>query len=356
MKTKDFKFNLPKTLIAKYPNLERNKCRLLVLNALTGKITHHIFFDLIKQLVPGDLLVFNNTRVIPARLFGCTIRNGKAIEILIERILNTCQVLAYIQPSALIKIGTNLILGQNLDIHAHITNVHKYNYGKLFEICFDDNKNDVLTILNNIGHIPIPPYLKRLAEPIDYELYQTVYSLYPGSIAAPTAGLHFDIILLDILLNLGIEIAFVTLHVGSASFHPVRVNMIKDHVMQDEYIEVPDLTVDAILRCKNRKNRVIAVGTTVVKSLETAAIYAKNNLIIESFSGYARTFIIPGYRFRVVDALITNFHLPQSTLIMLVAAFAGYQNIFNAYYEAINLQYKFLSYGDSMLIIHDLNL
>lgn len=353
MKTADFNFNLPKKLIAKYPNLERSKCRLLVLNTFTGNITHHIFFDLVKKLIPGDLLIFNNTQVIPAKLFGCTIK-GKKIEILIERILNNYQALVHIQPAESIKIGTKLILGQNLDVHVHITNIYNNNYNKLFEIYFDDDNDDVLTILNNIGYIPIPPYLKRQVEAIDNELYQTIYGLYPGAIAAPTAGLHFDTALLNSLLNLGIEMAFITLHVGSASFYPVRSNIIKNHIMHDEYIEVPNSTANAILRCKKRKNKVIAVGTTVVKSLETAAIYAQNNVIIEPFSGYAKTFIFPGYRFRVVDALITNFHLPRSTLIMLVAAFAGHQNILNTYYEAINLQYKFLSYGDSMLITNDI--
>lgn len=352
MKTIDFKFNLPKELIAKYPIVERSKCRLLALNTFNGKITHHIFFDLIKQLLPGDLLVFNNTRVIPAKLYGRTI-DGKKIEILVERILHHNYVLAYIRASVPMKIGTNLILGETLDVSVYIIDLYNNYDNKLFKIYFDDDKNNVLTILNKIGHIPIPPYLKRLDNFIDYELYQTIYSLKPGAVAAPTAGLHFDKILLNTLLNLGIEIAFITLHVGSASFHPVRVKCIENHIMYDEYIEVPDVTVDAILRCKKRKNRVIAVGTTVVKSLETASLYVQNNMMIAPFSGYARTFIFPGYRFRIVDALITNFHLSQSTLIMLVAAFSGYQNTFNAYYEAINLKYKFLSYGDAMFITHD---
>lgn len=348
MRTIDFSFNLPRKLISKYPNKERSKCKLLLLNMLTGKITHHIFSDLVNQLVPGDLLIFNDTRVIPARLSGKTIR-GKKIEILVERILDNHTALAYIYTSELLQIGEVLIL-ENENLNICILNSYNFYQNKLFKIYFDKNNKDVLTILNKIGRIPIPPYLKRLEEPIDYELYQTVYNLKPGATAAPTAGLHFDKILLDDLLNLGIEIAFITLHIGSASFFPVRVNKVKDHVMHDEYVEVSDFTVNAILNCKKRKNRVIAVGTTVVKSLETASIYAKQNSIIESFSGYSKIFIFPGYQFRVVDALITNFHFSQSTLLMLVSAFAGRQNTFNAYHEAIKFQYNFFSYGDAMFI------
>lgn len=349
MKTADFKFELPKELIAKYPQIERSKCKLLVLNTLTGEMRHSIFYDLVNQLIPGDLLVLNNTRVIPAKLLGC-FANGKKIEVFIERILSDHQALVYIRPNKLIEKYTRLILGTDLNVYAHVIDFYQDKYNKLFKIYFDDHNSNVLTILNNFGNIPIPPYLKRQPEKIDHTLYQTVYNLYPGSTAAPTAGLHFDTVLLDALLRSGVEVAFITLHIGSASFCPVRTNFIKNHVMHKEYIDVPNLTVDAILRCKKRKNRVIAVGTTVVKSLETAAIHSKNGAIIESFSGYAQTFIIPGYHFRIVDAVITNFHLSQSTLIMLVVAFAGYKNIFNAYYEAIKLQYKFLSYGDAMFI------
>lgn len=350
MKTVDFKYKLPKNLIAKYPILDRSKCRLLLLNARTGAMTHGVFLDIIKKLVVGDLIIFNDTRVIPARLYGCTDK-GNRIEVLIERILNKYQVFAYIKSSVFITLGTKLMFGKNLEIPAYIMSIYRKNYNKLFKICFDNSKYyDVLTILNHIGHIPIPPYLKRLDESIDYELYQTVYNLHPGSIAAPTAGLHFDYDLINKLLQIGIKIAFVTLHIGSATFQPVRADMIKEHIMHDEYIEVPKKTVEAILSCKNRGNKVIAVGTTVLKSLETALIYNKSNKFIEPFFGYSKIFIYPGYRFRIVDGLITNFHLSESTLIMLVAAFAGYQNTLRAYNAAIHLKYKFLSYGDAMFI------
>ncbi|CAD83742.1 S-adenosylmethionine:tRNA ribosyltransferase-isomerase [Candidatus Blochmanniella floridana] len=348
MRTSDFKFQLPKKLISRYPNLKRSECRLLVFDRLTTKITHHFFSDLPEILNPGDLLIFNDTRVIPARLYGYSV-TGKKVEILIERILNDYQAVAHIYSSELVQLGEKFILGSNLNIYIYVIKIY-YSY-KLFKIYFDNiNYNNVLSLLNDIGHIPIPPYFHRLDEIIDYELYQTVYGSKLGSIAAPTAGLHFDTLLINRLLNLGIEISFITLHIGSATFQPVRVTLIEHHVMHDEYIEVSQSTIESILRCKERKNRVIAVGTTVVKALETAAMNTKSLSIIESFSGYSRIFIFPGYRFKIVDSLITNFHLPESTLIMLVAAFAGYRNILRVYNAAIDLNYKFLSYGDSMFI------
>lgn len=354
MKTADFKYKLPKNLIAKYPILDRSTCRLLLLNSKTGRIIHCLFLDIVEKLIPGDLIIFNDTRVIPARLYGRTV-TGKKIEILIERILNNNQALAYIWPSELVTLNIHIILEEDSEVSVYVMKLYNKGYNKLFRIYFNTNKYyNILTMLNYIGHIPLPPYLKRLDESIDYELYQTIYGFNLGSIAASTAGLHFDAILMNTLLNIGIEIAFVTLHVGSATFQPVRVNMVQQHIMHDEYIKVSQKTIKAILCCKKRGNKVIAVGTTVAKSLETASIYAKNNLFIESFEGYSRLFIYPGYQFRIVDALITNFHLSESTLLMLVAAFAGYKNTFRAYNEAICLQYKFLSYGDAMCIMNDI--
>lgn len=347
MKTAEFSFELPKCLIAQYPNLERSSCRLLLLNRITGKIKHRNFLDLTKELMPGDLLVFNNTRVIPAKLYGRIISNRKKIEIFIVQIINDYMALAYINNFKSVKLNSDLLLGNDENIRISVIDIQ--NNG-LFSISFNENGEDILKILNSIGRIPIPPYLKRVDEEIDYELYQTVYGLHVGSIAAPTAGLHFDNFLLNILRVMGINFAFITLHIGLATFQPVRVNMIEDHVMHAEYAEVPCQTVEAILKCRKNGNRVVAVGTTVVKSLETAAIFSKGNDIIEPFFGYTHTFIFPGYNFRIVDALITNFHLPRSTLIMLVSAFSSCDYILNAYRVAIARGYKFFSYGDAMFI------
>ena len=291
MRVTDFAFELPESLIAHYPMPERSSCRLLSLDGPTGALTHGTFTDILDKLNPGDLLVFNNTRVIPARL------------------------------------------------------------GALFEVEFNDER-PVLEILNGIGHMPLPPYIDRPDEDADRELYQTVYGTRPGAVAAPTAGLHFDEPLLDKLRAKGVEMAFVTLHVGAGTFQPVRVDSIEEHTMHSEYAEVPQEVVDAVLAAKARGNRVIAVGTTSVRSLESAAQAAKDALIAPFFDD-TQIFIYPGYQYQVIDALVTNFHLPESTLIMLVSAFAGYQHTMNAYKVAVEQKYRFFSYGDAMFITYN---
>lgn len=347
MQLTDFSFTLPEALIARYPRPDRSQCRLLSLDGKTGNITHGKFTAILDNLEPGDLLVFNNTRVIPARLFGCKVSGGK-LEMLVERLLDDHHVLAHIRSSKSPKSGTNLLLGDDQSIKATMLARH----GALFEVRFDDDR-DVLTILNQAGHMPLPPYIDRPDEQIDRELYQTVYNEKPGAVAAPTAGLHFDQDLLSALRAKGVETAFVTLHVGAGTFQPVRVANIFDHVMHAEYAEISQATVDAVLQCKQRGKRVIAVGTTSVRSLESAAqaaIEAKSDQPIIPFTGDTQIFIYPGYQFQIIDALITNFHLPESTLIMLVSAFAGYQNTMKAYQQAIELSYQFFSYGDAMFI------
>jgi S-adenosylmethionine:tRNA ribosyltransferase-isomerase len=258
--------------------------------------------------------------------------------------LDDKRVLAHVRASKAPKPGTELLLGEDESVKATMLARHD----ALFEIQFDDTR-DVLTILNDIGHMPLPPYIDRPDEAADRELYQTVYSQRPGAVAAPTAGLHFDEPLLAALKEKGVEMAFVTLHVGAGTFQPVRVESIEDHIMHAEYAEVPQAVVDAVLACKARGNRVIAVGTTSVRSLESAA-QASTGEIIAPFFGDTRIFIYPGYRYRVVDALVTNFHLPESTLIMLVSAFAGYRHTMTAYQQAVAEQYRFFSYGDAMFI------
>ena len=343
MRVADFSFELPESLIAHYPQPQRSGCRLLSLDGPTGTLTHGIFTDLLDKLLPGDLLVFNNTRVIPARLFGRKASGGK-LEVLVERVLDDHRVLAHVKASKAPKPGTELLLGDDESIRATMLARHD----TLFELRFDDER-DVFTILNAVGHMPLPPYIDRPDEDADRELYQTVYSERLGAVAAPTAGLHFDEPMLAALREKGIEMAFVTLHVGAGTFQPVRVETIEEHIMHSEYAEVPQEVVDAVLACKARGNRVVAVGTTSVRSLESAA-NASDNSLIAPFFGDTQIFIYPGYHYKVVDALITNFHLPESTLIMLVSAFAGYKNTMNAYQQAVAEQYRFFSYGDAMFI------
>lgn len=347
MRVADFSFELPESLIAHYPQAERSACRLLQLDGPSGALTHGVFTDLLDKLEAGDLLVFNNTRVIPARMFGRKVSGGK-IEVLVERVLDDHRVLAHVRASKAPKPGAELLLGDDESIAAIMVARHE----TLFELRFNDER-DVFTILNAAGHMPLPPYIARPDEDADRELYQTVYSEKPGAVAAPTAGLHFDEPLLAALRAKGVEMAFVTLHVGAGTFQPVRVETIEDHVMHAEYAEVPQDVVDAVLACKARGKRVVAVGTTSVRSLESAAAASKEALIAPFF-GDTSIFIYPGYHYQVIDALVTNFHLPESTLIMLVSAFAGYKNTMNAYQQAVAEQYRFFSYGDAMFISRNL--
>lgn len=343
MRVADFTFELPESLIAHYPQPERSGCRLLQLDGSSGELTHGVFTDLLDKLDAGDLLVFNDTRVIPARMFGRKASGGK-IELLVERVLDDHRVLAHVRASKAPKPGTQLLLGDDESIAATLLARHE----SLFELRFNDHR-DVFSILNAAGHMPLPPYIDRPDEDADRELYQTVYSKKPGAVAAPTAGLHFDEPLLAALRDKGVEMAFVTLHVGAGTFQPVRVETIEEHVMHAEYAEVPQDVVDAVLACKARRKRVVAVGTTSVRSLESAANASKDALIAPFF-GDTSIFIYPGYQYQVIDALVTNFHLPESTLIMLVSAFAGYKNTINAYQQAVAEQYRFFSYGDAMFI------
>lgn len=276
-------------------------------------------------------------------MFGRKVSGGK-IEVLVERVLDDHRVLAHVRASKAPKPGAELLLGDDESIAATMVARHE----TLFELRFNDER-DVFTILNAAGHMPLPPYIARPDEDADRELYQTVYSEKPGAVAAPTAGLHFDEPLLAALRAKGVEMAFVTLHVGAGTFQPVRVETIEDHVMHAEYAEVPQEVVDAVLACKARGKRVVAVGTTSVRSLESAAAASKEALIAPFF-GDTSIFIYPGYHYQVIDALVTNFHLPESTLIMLVSAFAGYKNTMNAYQQAVAEQYRFFSYGDAMFI------
>lgn len=340
MLVKDFSFELPEQLIASQPQAERSASRLLVMQRDNGTLQHHIFKDIANLLQPGDLLVFNNTRVIPARLFGQKVSGGK-VEVLVERLLEGQRFLAHIRASKAPKPGTELLLENSARV------IMQQRHDTLFELELLGDE-PVLTMLERLGHMPLPPYIARPDTEEDKARYQTVYNQKPGAVAAPTAGLHFDQALLDQLAAKGVQFAFVTLHVGAGTFQPVRVDSIFDHKMHAEYIEVDQAVVDAVAACKARGNKVVAVGTTSVRSLESAA--QQHNGELKPYYGDTQIFIYPGYQFKVIDALVTNFHLPESTLIMLVSAFSSRENVINAYQCAIKEQYRFYSYGDAMYI------
>jgi S-adenosylmethionine:tRNA ribosyltransferase-isomerase len=335
----DFFYELPPNLVAAYPSPQRTDSRLLCLNKKTGHVTHKNFKDILHLIHPGDLLILNDTKVIPARLFAHKLTGGK-VEILVERILERNRVLAHLKSSNSFKLGTLLQLenGIRLKISANVEN--------LFALDFLDEISSILDLLNEIGHIPLPPYLQRPDEIFDRVRYQTIFARTPGAIAAPTAGLHFDQILLKQLQEKGVAIEFITLHVGSGTFQPIRTKRIEDHRMHAEYMTVSSSVCEKIKETKRNCKRVIAVGTTTVRSLETAAVKGE----IESYQGETRLFIYPGFLFHSVDALLTNFHLPKSTLLMLVSAFAGYKNTMHAYRQALVHTYRFFSYGDAMWI------
>lgn len=338
MKRSDFHFDLPDALVARYPLKERTASRLLCLDGASGELAHRQFADLEQQLRPGDLLVFNDTRVIPARLLGHKSTGGR-VELLLERMLPEQEALVHIRSSKSPKAGAELVLEQGVRVRV------EGRAGALFRVRFLSDE-PLLDILDAIGHMPLPPYIDRPDEVSDQSRYQTVYGRHPGAVAAPTAGLHFDEAMLARLAEKGVDQTFVTLHVGAGTFQPVRVENIAEHQMHQEWLSLSQATVDAVKQARARGGRVVAVGTTAVRALESAA----GEGALAPFEGDTGIFIYPGYRFRCVDALITNFHLPESTLIMLVSAFAGYRHTMDAYRAAVNQEYRFFSYGDAMFI------
>lgn len=363
MQRSDFNFDLPDELIARYPLAERSSSRLLCVQADTGAVTHRGMRDLPALLAPGDLLVFNQSRVMPARLFARKASGGQA-EILIERLPSAQEALAHVRASKSPKPGSELLLADGSCVRM------RERVGDLFLLDADESWQ---AIMARLGEMPLPPYFGRAAEAADAERYQTVYAQESGSVAAPTAGLHFDEALLGSLRANGIETAFVTLHVGAGTFQPVRADDLRDHVMHAEWLTVSNETVAAVQAAKARGNRVVAVGTTSVRALESAAWAAQgvdpdawslaagfptgNGQAVASlkaFAGDTRMFITPGYSWQVVDALVTNFHLPESTLLMLVSALTSRETMLAAYAEAIVQRYRFFSYGDAMLIARGL--
>jgi S-adenosylmethionine:tRNA ribosyltransferase-isomerase len=335
----DFSYQLPAGLIAQTPLPARASSRLLSLDGMTGQIDDRRFTDLPVLLRSGDLLVFNDTRVIPARLFGEKDTGGR-IELLIERVLEGRRVFAQCRASKPPKPGQRLLLEHG--VRAHIVG----RKGEFYEIEFEGT-GPLLQVLERIGHIPLPPYISRPEATDDRERYQTVFAQTPGAVAAPTAGLHFDADMLARLDAMGVERSFVTLHVGAGTFQPLRVDDISQHRMHSEWLEVGPDTAARVNVAKQAGRRVIAVGTTVVRALETTVV----NGCIQPFCGETDIFIAPGNQFRVVDALITNFHLPESTLLMLVCAFSGTENVLRAYRHAVVERYRFFSYGDAMFLL-----
>ena len=334
MKTSDFNYHLPEKLIANYPLDNRSSSRLLV---NSSKMEHLLFKEIIKFFKEGDLLVVNNTSVIPARIFGNK-ESGGSIEVMLERVLDGNKALVQIRSGRSPKIGSNIILNS-------ITVKCIGRQDSFFILQFD---RPPLEIFNAIGHVPLPPYIKRADEDLDKDRYATVYEdkTLQGSVAAPTAGLHFDDNLLKKIKNKGVKIATVNLSVGAGTFQPVKVENIEEHDIHSEYLEVTPEVVDMVVQTKAKGRKVFAVGTTATRALETAF----RDESTKGFSGYTKLFIYPGYKFKVVDKLITNFHLPQSSLLMLVSAFIGYEKMMQLYKIAVEKEYRFLSYGDAMLL------
>lgn len=343
MRRQDFYYDLPEELIAYAPTAERSGSRLLCLDGNTGDVQHQKFTDLLGSLEAGDVMVFNDTKVIPARLYGHKASGGK-VEILVERIVDVHRILAHVRASKSPKPGSVITLANGVEIT--VTGREGADQA-LFSIDF--GSHDVLAVLDQVGHMPLPPYIAREDEPEDHERYQTVYGREPGAVAAPTAGLHFDEPMMQAIADKGIDIVYVTLHVGAGTFQPVRVDNIDEHVMHSEVITISQAVCDTINQAKNDGRRVVAVGTTSVRCLESAAQQSQGAAIAE-YHGETDIFITPGYQFQVVDALITNFHLSESTLLMLVSAFAGYEHTMAAYKLAVEEKYRFFSYGDAMFI------
>ncbi|NLV75691.1 MAG: tRNA preQ1(34) S-adenosylmethionine ribosyltransferase-isomerase QueA [Tissierellia bacterium] len=340
MKTEEFYYDLPENLIAQYPIEDREASRMLVLDKITGEIQHSYFKKVINYLNKGDCLVLNDTRVIPARLFGRREGKNEKIEFLLLKRVKEDQWEVLVKPGKKVKpsnkiiFGDGLLIADVLSIEEDGTRIVEFSYDGIFE-----------EILDKLGQMPLPPYIKEKLE--DKERYQTVYSKHKGSAAAPTAGLHFTERLLKEIRKKGVDIAFLTLHVGLGTFRPVKVENVEEHHMHAEYYRVSEETAEKINTAKKKGGKIVSVGTTTVRTLETIA--TENGIVLPG-NGWTDIFIYPGYNFKIVDRLITNFHLPESTLLMLVSALAGKENILNAYNEAVKYNYRFFSFGDAMFI------
>ena len=341
LSTADYYFDLPKELIAQDPMEKRDECKLLVMDKDTGKVEHHVFNEVINYLEPGDCLVLNNTKVIPARLLGVKEETGAAVEILLlkRKESDVWETLVKpgkkLRPGARVSFGDGILKAEIMDIVDEGNRLVKFYYDGIWE-----------EVLDKLGEMPLPPYITHKLQ--DKNMYQTVYAKFEGSAAAPTAGLHFTDDLLEKIREKGVDMAFVTLHVGLGTFRPVKVTNVKEHHMHTEWYQVTQEAADKIMKAKESGHRVICVGTTSCRTIESAA---SEDGTIKASSGDTSIFIYPGYKFKLMDGLITNFHLPESTLVMLVSAFAGREHVLGAYEEAIKERYRFFSFGDACLFV-----
>jgi S-adenosylmethionine:tRNA ribosyltransferase-isomerase len=336
-----YDFDLPEELIAQTPLLERSASRLLTLNKQTGATEHHTFNELLSYLKPGDTLVLNDTRVIPARMFGVKKDTGAKAEVLLLKDLGEDRWEALVKPGKKLKKGSEIVFSDELTA---IIEDESDMGGRVLKFSYQGIFNE---ILDRLGQMPLPPYIKEKLD--DRERYQTVYSKHEGSAAAPTAGLHFTEAFLQQIADMGVQITFITLHVGLGTFRPMSVDRVEDHVMHEEFYMLSKETAQILNGTKARGGRIIAVGTTSARTLETVAGQIGDGPVVET-SGWTGIFIYPGYKFGLVDAMLTNFHLPKSTLVMLVSALAGREHVLAAYREAIEMHYRFFSFGDAMFI------
>lgn len=349
MKLSHFNFELPEELLAEYPSENRDEARLMVLNRKEKTIEHKLFKDLIDYFNEDDVMVLNNTKVFPARLFGNKEKTGARIEVFLLRELNSEQRLwdVLVDPARKIRIGNKLYFGEDQSLVAEVID-NTTSRGRTLRFLYDGSYEEFRSKLNELGETPLPKYIKREVEPEDQERYQTIYAKHEGAVAAPTAGLHFSKHLLKRLEIKGVDFAEVTLHVGLGTFNPVEVEDLSKHKMDSEQITIKDDAVDKINNAITKKNRICAVGTTVMRALESSV---SSSHTLNSYDGWTNKFIFPPYEFSIADCMITNFHTPKSTLLMMISAFVGHDFMMEAYQEAIKENYKFYSYGDAMLII-----
>ncbi|WP_224488888.1 tRNA preQ1(34) S-adenosylmethionine ribosyltransferase-isomerase QueA [Robertkochia flava] len=349
MKLSHFNFDLPKELLAEYPSENRDEARLMVIHRKDGKIEHKMFKDLIDYFDEGDVMVLNNTKVFPARLFGNKEKTGARIEVFLLRELNVEQRLwdVLVDPARKIRIGNKLYFGEDESLVAEVID-NTTSRGRTLRFLYDGSYEEFRKKLNELGETPLPKYIKREVEPEDEERYQTIYAKEEGAVAAPTAGLHFSKHLLKRLEIKGIDFAELTLHVGLGTFNPVEVEDLSKHKMDSEELFIADKAADVVNKAKKNKRKVCAIGTTVMRGLESSV---SSEHTLNPYEGWTNKFIFPPYEFSIADCMVTNFHTPKSTLLMMVSAFAGHDLIMKAYKEAVKEKYKFYSYGDAMLIL-----
>ncbi|MEM9685371.1 MAG: tRNA preQ1(34) S-adenosylmethionine ribosyltransferase-isomerase QueA [Bacteroidota bacterium] len=349
MKLSHFNFDLPKELLAEYPSENRDESRLMIINRKTEKIEHKVFKDIIEYFNEGDVMVLNNTKVFPARLYGSKEKTGAHIEVFLLRELNSDQRLwdVLVDPARKIRIGNKLYFGPDEDLVAEVID-NTTSRGRTLRFLYDGSYKEFRRKLKELGETPLPKYIKRAAEPEDEARYQTIYAKYEGAVAAPTAGLHFSKHLLKRLEIKGLNFAEVTLHVGLGTFNPVEVEDLSKHKMDSEELVIDQAACDVVNKAKRNNGRVCAVGTTVMRALETSV---SSDKLLNTYEGWTNKFIFPPYDFSIANCMITNFHMPKSTLLMMVSAVMGHDLTKKAYHEAIKERYRFYSYGDAMLIL-----